>query len=94
MMDATTLIKEITETFPHAMRSEIAAAFNLDPWSVGKVIIKNNGRRRSRVHQRARDRALVQSIKEYADKRCGGNVEIVLIKTEPPALCVNGRLVA
>ena len=93
-MNANDLIKEVQIAFPGAMRAEIAEAFYLDERQVSDILIKAGMPRRPRSHQRPQSPELVARIRQFANNRLGGKVEIIKIRCERPALCVNGRLVA
>ena len=93
-MNAIELLREIQETFPEAMRVEIAAAFDLDERRVADLIVSSGMPKLPRKRQRPQSKLLICEIQQYADKRLGGKVEIIGLKCERPALCVDGRMIA
>jgi hypothetical protein len=93
-MTAQELIEAIMARYPDALRSELAEVFLIDEVKIVALIRKAKLPSRKRAMQRPKDQRIIRDIRRFADNLCGGHVELIPIRGEPVAVCVNGRLAA
>ena len=88
------LISAIMREYPTALISEVADAFMLGEACVRNHVMRSGVPPRKRGVQRKKDQVLIRRIKIFADEKMGGMVEIIPLRNEAPALCINSRMVA
>lgn len=92
-LNAYSLIREIRAKFPDCLNTEIASAMNLSDDHFREVAERAGMPKRAQKHFRTKNHVIVNKIRAFMDEHCGGKVDVIFIKFEQTALCVNGRLV-